>query len=82
MSPLRKDMIPNQYINRLSTKKFQTFPPHLAKFPPGFKLLLNEAHDHNSTEDDRNDSTDTSPNAKEYPVNNMKIINNKDIDDN
>ena len=37
MSPPRKDLIPNQYIYRLITKKDQNLPPHLAKFPPGSK---------------------------------------------
>ena len=37
MLPPRKDLIPNQDNNRLSTEKDQSFPPHLEKFPPGFK---------------------------------------------
>ena len=53
MTP-RKDPIPNQDINRLSTKKYQSLPPQLAKFPPGFKSLISKS------EDDRNDYTDTS----------------------
>ena len=68
MSPPRKDPIPNQDINRLTTIKYQSFSPHLAKFPPRFELLINYAHDTNSTEDDCNDSTDTSRNEKEYYV--------------
>ena len=67
--------IPNQYINRLSTEKDQSLPPQLSKYCPRYKSLINEA------EDDRNDSTDISRNNKEYFVNNLKAINNKDIDD-
>ena len=81
MSPLRMYPIPNQDINRLITEKDQSLPLHLAKFPPEFKSLINEAHDHNSTEDYCNDSTDNPRNDKEDPVNNLKAINNKDIDD-
>ena len=32
MLPPRKDPIPNQDINRLGTKKYQSLPPQLAKF--------------------------------------------------
>ena len=41
-------MIQNQDNKRLSAKKGQSFPPHLAQIPPGFKSLINEAHYHNS----------------------------------
>ena len=81
MLPPRKDPIPNQDINILITKKYQILSPHLAKFPPGFKSLINDANDPNSTEDDRNDSTDTSRNERKYSVNNLEVTNNKDIDD-
>ena len=81
MSPPRKYLIPKQDNNRSKTDKDQKFPPHLAKFPPGFKSLINKAHDHNSAEDDHNYSTDTSRNDKEYFVQNLKVINNKDIYD-
>ena len=81
MSPPRKDIIQNQDNNKLSTEKDQSFPPNLETFPPGFKSIINEAHYHNITEDDRNDYTDTSHNDKEYYVNNLKVINKKDIDD-
>ena len=33
----RNDPITNQYINRLSTKKYQIIPPQLAKYRPGYK---------------------------------------------
>ena len=72
MLPPRKDVIPNQDINRLIIKKDQILPPHLAKFPPRFKLLISYAHDPNSTEGDCNDSTNTSRNEKEDYVNNLK----------
>ena len=64
MSPPRKDTIPNQDTNILGTKKYQCLAPHLETFTPGFKSLINEAHDHNSIEDDRNYSIDTSRNDK------------------
>ena len=35
----RKDPIPNQDINMLGIKKYQSLPPHLPKFCPGYKLL-------------------------------------------
>ena len=42
MSPPRKDPIPNQDINSLGTKKYQSLPPQLAKFCTGCKSLFNE----------------------------------------
>ena len=63
--PPRKDPITNQDINRLITGKYQKLLPHLATFPPGFKSLINDARDTNSTEDDINDSINTSRNEKE-----------------
>ena len=81
MLPPRKYMIPNQDNNRLITKKYQSFLPYLETFPCEFKSIINEAHDHNSTEDDRNDSTNNSSNDKEDSVNNLKAINTKYIDD-
>ena len=63
--PPRKDPITNQDINRLITEKYQILPPHLAKYPPGFKVLINYAPDPNSTEGDCNDSINTSRNEKE-----------------
>ena len=81
MQPPRKDLIPNKDNNILSTKKDQSFPPHLENFPPVFKSLINKAHDHDSKEDDCNYSTDTSRNDKEDSIHNMKVVNNKDIND-
>ena len=43
MSPPRKDPIPNQDINRLSTEKYQSLPPKLAKYFHEYKLLINKA---------------------------------------
>ena len=80
MSPPRKDPITNQYTNIFSTKKYQSLPPHLEKYPPGYKSLLNDAHDPNSTEDVRNNSTDNSRNKNEDSVNNLKVTNNEDND--
>ena len=70
----RKDPIPNQDINRLGIKKYQSIPLKSAKHFPGYKSLLNEE------ENGCNDSTDTSHNNKEDHVDNLKEINNKNID--
>ena len=70
MSPHRKNPIPDQDINRIITEKYQTFPPHLVKFPPRLKSLLNYAHDLNSTEDYCNDYIYTSRN---YTGKHLKI---------
>ena len=75
MLPPRKDPIPNQDINILGTKKYQSLPLQLSKYFPGYKSLINEA------EDGRNDSTDTSRTEKEDSLKNLKAINNKNIDD-
>ena len=61
-SPPIKYPTPNQYINRLITKKDPSLPPHLSKYPPVYKSLINDAHNPNITEDDCNDSTYTSRN--------------------
>ena len=45
------------------------------EFPPVFKSIINKA------EDDRNDYINTSRTDNKYYVNNIKAINNKDIDD-
>ena len=74
MLPPRKDTITNQDINMLGTEKDQSHPPQLDKFRPGYKSLINEA------EDGRNNYTDTSHTDKEDSVNNMKSINNNNID--
>ena len=41
ISPPRKDLIPNQDINMLGTEKYQSLPPQLTKFRPGYKSLIN-----------------------------------------
>ena len=46
-SPPRKDPIPNQDKNTLGIQKYQCLSPHVPPFPPGFKLLRNEANDDN-----------------------------------
>ena len=45
MSTPIKYPIPNQYINILITEEDQIPPPHLEKYPPGNKSLLNDVHD-------------------------------------
>ena len=49
MSPPINYPITNQDNNRLVTKKDQSLPPHLSKYPPGYKSLLNGTRDQNST---------------------------------
>ena len=53
----------------------------MEKIPPVFQLLINDANDPNSTENDRNYSMDTLRNEKEDSVNNLKVTNNKNIDE-
>ena len=43
MLPPIKDPIPNQDINMLGTEKYQSLPPKLAKYCPGYKSLINKA---------------------------------------
>ena len=64
ISPTKNDPIPNQDINRLIAKQDPSLPLMKAKYPPVFKPLFNDAHDHKSTEDDPNYSTDNSRNKK------------------
>ena len=71
MSPQRKDPITNLDINRLSTEKYQSLPPQLAKFRPGCRSLRNEA------EDDCNDYTETSRTDKGYYIDNIRSMNEK-----
>ena len=44
-STTRKDRTPNQDKNTLGIKKDQSLPPHVPKFPPGFKSLINKTND-------------------------------------
>ena len=69
MSPQRNDPIPNQYINMLGTKTYQSLPQKLAKFRPGYKSLIKYSGQ------GRNDSTDTSRTDKEDYVDNIKSMN-------
>ena len=75
MSPPRKDPIPNQDLNMVGAKKDQNIPTQLSKFCPGYKSLIKKA------EDVCNYSTDNSRTDKEDFVNNLKAINNKNIDE-
>ena len=61
-SPSRKDPIPNQDKNTLGIQKYQSLPPHVTPFPPGFKSLRNEANDDNpeTTDTSRTDKDDMS----------------------
>ena len=52
-------------MNMLITVKYQSLPPQLPKFCPGYKSLRNEA------DDDRNDSTYMSRTDKEDSVDNL-----------
>ena len=69
MSPPRKDLIPNQDINRLGNEKDQSLPPQLAKYFSGYKSLIHKA------KDNHNDYTDTPCTDKEDYINNLKAIN-------
>ena len=73
-SPPRKDPIPNQYKNNLGIEKYQSLPPHLPKFPPGFKSLRNEADDDNpeSTDTSFTDRDDTSRTDTDDSIYNIK----------
>ena len=73
MFPPRKDLIPNQDIKMLGTKRDQILPPQLAKLCPGYKSLKNES------QDGRHDSTYKSRTDKEDYVENLQDINNKHI---
>ena len=75
MSPTRKYPIPNQDITILGTKKYQSLSPQLSKYRPGYKSLINEA------EDGHLYYTDNTRTDKEDSVNNLKEMNNKNIDD-
>ena len=82
-SPPRKDPIPNQYKNNLGIEKYQSLPPHLPKFFPGYKSLRNEADDdhHEFTDTSRTDKDDTSRTDKDDSIENLKSMNKKDNDD-
>ena len=67
--PPRKDPILNQDINTLGIEKDLSLPPHLRKFHPGYKSLINEA------DDACNVSTDTSCTDKDDSIKNIKAMN-------
>ena len=75
MLPPRQYPITNQDTNILGTEKDQSLPPQLAKYTSGYKSLINEA------EDGHYYYTDTSRTDKEDSVNNLKAVNDKNIDD-
>ena len=77
--PPRKYPIPNLDKNNLGIEKDQSLPPHIHKFPPGFKSLRNEADDdhHESTDTSRTDKDDTSSTDKDESLENLKSTNNK-----
>ena len=81
-SPPRKDLIPNKNKNTLLIKKYHSLPPHLPKFPPGFKSLRNEAsNDHDEYIDtSRNDKDHLERTDKYEYIENLKSTNNKNSD--
>ena len=74
MSPPGKGLIPNQDINILGIKNIKVFHHNQLNIVLDI-LIINEA------EDGRNDSTDNSRTDKQNYVNNLKAVNNKNIDD-
>ena len=81
--PPRKYPIPNLDKNNLGIEKDQSLPPHIHKFPPGFKSLRNEADDdhHESTDTSRTDKDDTSRTDQDDYIENLKFMKNKNDDD-
>ena len=71
----RKDPIPNQDINTLGARKYQSLPPQLPKFCPGYKSLIKKE------DDDCHDYADTSRTDKEYSIYTIKFTNDKNSDD-
>ena len=78
-SPPRKDPIPNQNKNTLGIKKYQSLPPHVPKFSPGFKSLRNEADgdNHEYTDTSRTDKDDMSLTNQDNSIENLKSMKNK-----
>ena len=73
-SPPGKFPIPNTDNNMLGKEIDYSLSPQLANFRPGPKSLLNEA------ENGRQYSTDMSHTDKLYSADNIREINNKNID--
>ena len=82
-SPPRNDSIPNQDKNPLGIKKDQILPPHVPKFPPGFKSLRNKADDdhHESIDTSCTDKDYTSRTDKDDSMKNLRAMKNKNDDD-
>ena len=81
--PPRKNPIPNQNKNPLGIEKYQSLPPYLPKFILGFKSFRNKADgDHQESIDtSRTYRYDTPRTYKYDSIENLKAINNKNIDD-
>ena len=58
-------------MNTLGIKKYQSLPPHLPNFFPGYKSLRNKV------EDDLHNSLYTSRTDKEGSIDNLKAIDKK-----
>ena len=80
MSTPRKDMILNQYINRIINEKDPIIPPFLAKNPTGYKPLFNDTHYPNKTEDGLNYSTYNSHTEIDDNLNNLNVNKYEDKD--
>ena len=81
--PIRKYPIPNQDKNNLVLEKYQSLLPHVPKFSPVFKSLINEANDDHPeyTDTSRADRDDTSRNNWDDYIENLKSMNNTNDDD-
>ena len=82
MPPI-KNPIPNQNKNTLGIEKYQSLPPYLPKFILGFKSFRNKADGdhHESIDTSRTYRYDTPRTYKYDSIENLKAINNKNIDD-
>ena len=83
MSPPRKDRIKNQDKNTSYIEKYQSIPPYILQFPPGFKSLRKEANDDNpeSTYTSGTDRDDKSSTDQDDSIENVKAMNNKKDDE-
>ena len=81
--PPRKYPIPNQDKNTIGLEKYQSLPPQVPPFPPGFKSFRNEANDDNpeSTDTSSTDKDDTSRTDQDDSIENFKVKNNTNDDD-
>ena len=63
-------------------EKYQSLPPHLPKFPPGFKSLRNKADDdhHESSDTPHTDKDDFSRTDEDESIENLKFMSNKSSD--